>query len=122
RNVIKIASRDKRSFKNQHIEYDFLAPDSVNELFSGLEIIERSVGESLSKSRANKTIPETFIRQGRKILESNASLNKRKILVKGVENSNRDVQIVKVKEAYQLFRELIRYYGTLHLVESMETE
>ncbi|MCR6719576.1 MAG: DUF4954 family protein [Chitinophagaceae bacterium] len=82
RNVIKIASRDKRSFKNQHIEYDFLAPDSVNELFSGLEIIERSVGESLSKSRANKTIPETFIRQGRKILESNASLNKRKILVK----------------------------------------
>ncbi|MCR6719577.1 MAG: DUF4954 family protein [Chitinophagaceae bacterium] len=27
-----------------------------------------------------------------------------------------------MKEAYQLFRELIRYYGTLHLVESMETE
>lgn len=122
RNVNKYASRDKRGFKNQHIEYDFLAPDSVNELFSGLEILARAVGESLSKSRSSKTLPETFIRQGKKILESDTSLDKKTILARGVENSNRDVQLVKVKEAYQLFGELIRYYGTLQLVECMETE
>ena len=122
RNVNKYASRDKRGFKNQYIEYDFLAPDSVNELFTALDILARAVGESLAKDRNTKTLPEAFIRQGRKILESDVNLEKKTILAHGIENSTRDVQLVKTKEAYHLFRELIRYYGTLQLIGCMETE
>lgn len=122
RNVNKYASRDKRGFKNQHIEYDFLAPDSVNELFDALDIIAAAVGQSLSKTSGAKTTLESFIKKGKKILESNIRLDKKEIFIRGVENSNRLVQLVKVKEAYQLFQELIRYYGMIQLTESMEEE
>src|SRR5204862_7040959 len=39
RNHIKYGDRDKRTAKIQLIEYDFLAPDSVNEIFNSLELL-----------------------------------------------------------------------------------
>ena len=36
RNSGKYETRDKRAFKNQYLEYDYLAPDSINEIFDAL--------------------------------------------------------------------------------------
>ena len=47
----KYEGRDKRTFKNQYLEYDFLAPDSVNEIFDSLTLREKAVGESKSEGR-----------------------------------------------------------------------
>ena len=43
RNSGKYESRDKRTFKNQYLEYDFLAPDSVNEIFDGLYLLKKAI-------------------------------------------------------------------------------
>ncbi|HMC98855.1 MAG TPA: DUF4954 family protein, partial [Ferruginibacter sp.] len=40
RNARKYVDRDRRTEKIQHIEYDFLAPDTVNEMFDALKILE----------------------------------------------------------------------------------
>ena len=39
RNAWKYKDRDKRTYKTQLIEYDYLAPDTVNEIFDGLNIL-----------------------------------------------------------------------------------
>ncbi len=40
RNTWKIVARDKRKTKTQHIEADFLAPDTVEEIFTALDLLE----------------------------------------------------------------------------------
>src|SRR6187551_752794 len=68
RNSGKYESRDKRTFKNQFLEYDYLAPDSVNEMFDALELMKRSVGES--KSTGNKKLStQQAIKMGEQLLE-----------------------------------------------------
>lgn len=122
RNVSKYASRDKRTFRNQYLEYDYLAPDSVNELFDALDILAKAVGESTSKSGARKQSPETLIRNGHKWLSGDGKLDKKEIFAQGMENSHRKVQLIKVPESYRLFRELIQYYGIVQMIAFMEQE
>ncbi|PZR25021.1 MAG: DUF4954 domain-containing protein [Citrobacter freundii] len=122
RNAGKYESRDKRSFKNQYLEYDFLAPDSINEIFSSLELIRKAVGHSW-KNKGGKQLSEAAaIRKGAAVLDKKTSLAKTQVLINGVENSNRKVELVKAGEAYQIFKELIVYYGITQLISLHEKE
>ncbi|MEO8405306.1 MAG: DUF4954 family protein [Chitinophagaceae bacterium] len=118
RNSGKYESRDRRIDKTQYLEYDYLAPDSVNEIFDALTLLKKAVG----KSQGKKTTDELSIKAGEKLLEQNANLKGIEILAEGMENSNRKVQLIKVPEAYQLFKQLIVYYGISQLVTWIEKE
>ena len=119
RNSGKYESRDKRTFKNQYLEYDFLAPDSVNEIFDALELLKKAVG----KAKATKKISdEQAVESGEKLLEQKKSLSKLEVLIDGVENTSRKVQLVKVTEAYHLFKEMIIYYGVTQLLAWIEKD
>ena len=54
RNADKYVSRDKRIDKTQEIEYDFLAPDSVNELFVALQMMKQFTGKAYAKKNEVK--------------------------------------------------------------------
>jgi hypothetical protein len=116
RNAGKYATRDKRTEKLIEFEYDYLAPDTVNELFDSLEVMKKSVGETMAKEK-NKTSEEAAIRLGEKLLEQNKLPDNAEIFATGMENTNRQVQLIKVPKAYRLFKELIRYYGVSQLVK-----
>ena len=143
RNVTKYISRDKRTDKSLEIEYDFLAPDSVNELFDAL----RSLQLFTATAWAKKNLPAGLSaeakrrhdRQGKKniavastgsadlektgeaLLENDpVEVGKLEILASGFENSPRKVQLLKVPEASRLFKELIIFYGTTQLIQFME--
>lgn len=118
RNSGKYESRDKRIDKTQYLEYDFLAPDSVNEMFDALELMKKAVG----KSRKKNSTDLQAARSGEKLLEQRASLGNTEILVKGIENSDRKVQLIRVTEAYHVFKQLIVYYGVSRLVAWIEKE
>jgi len=122
RNAGKYESRDKRSFKNQYLEYDFLAPDSINEIFDGLVFLKKAVGLSQQKRGGKQLTPEQAIRLGEKLLEERADLTKMEILAEGVENTSRKVQLVKVTEAYHLFKELIVYHGISQVIGLISRE
>src|SRR5687768_15288241 len=111
RNAGKYESRDKRTFKNQFLEYDFLAPDSINEIFDALQLMKKAVGENRQKNTDKKITEEQILKSGEKLLEQKTNLEQQEILVTGIENTSRKVQLVKVTEAYHLFKELIVYYG-----------
>ena len=121
RNAGKYVSRDKRIDKSQKIEYDYLAPDSVNEMIEALEILKKATAISWA-TKNNTTIPDKdLVKKGESLLENETVVTaKLEILAEGFENSNRKVQLVKVTEAYRLFKELITYYGTLQLLEFIE--
>lgn len=87
RNTWKYVDRDKRIEKIQTIEYDYLAPDTINEMFTAIDLF--------SKISAD---------------ENNC------FYTNGFENSNRKTQILKLPEAMNLFKELIIFYGVNQLI------
>lgn len=118
RNSGKYVSRDKRINKTQLIEFEFLAPDSVNEIFNALDLLKKAVGKSKGQAKDNASAREA----GEKILEERIPLNGTEILAEGFENSNRKVQLIKATEAYHAYKEFIVYYGITELMKLMKEE
>ncbi|MBS1758058.1 MAG: DUF4954 family protein [Bacteroidetes bacterium] len=82
RNAWKYLDRDKRTEKLQRIEYDYLAPDTINEIFDSLSLLQKLSVEKDGSAR-----------------------------VSNLENSDRNTVIVKVPQAIKIFKELIFYYA-----------
>ncbi len=121
RNSGKYISRDKRIDKTQQIEYDFLAPDSVNEMFDALKLFKVFTAKSYAEKTNKPISPEHLEKEGGILLEnSTAEISSLVISAEGFENSNRKTQLIKVPEAYRLFKELITYYGITQLIEFIE--
>ena len=92
RNTWKYADRDRRTEKIQIIEYDYLAPDTINEIFNAIKIMIK-----LSSDEDGC------------------------YYIDGFENSNRKVEITKLPEALKLFTDLIIFYGATQLLEHIKT-
>lgn len=121
RNVTKYISRDKRTDQSIVIEYDYLAPDSVNEMFEALQLFKIASAQAMARHNKRKIREKDLLRNGELLLENNAAeVNELEILVDGFENSQRKVQLQKVPEAYRLFREQIIYYGATELIRYIE--
>ena len=88
RNAWKYADRDRRTDKIQLLEYNYLAPDTINELFDSLNILS-----ALQPNEEGVAITT------------------------GWENTIREVEVIKVPQSIALFNELIRYYGTMQLLQ-----
>ena len=87
RNAWKYKDRDKRTEKIQHIEYDYLAPDTINEMFDAIAYFK------------------------------NLKVNdKGEAVVSGWENTQRETVITKIPQAIKLFSELIRFYACTTLL------
>jgi len=119
RNAWKYQDRDKRFDKVQVLEYDYLAPDSINEIFEALTKLELYTGKAYLRSQ-KKTPSDTkeAIEVGRLLLKSNNKLvNQLEIVAEGMENSKRKTVLVKVLAAYHVFEDIVRFYGVKHLLE-----
>ena len=122
RNSSKYIDRDKRTDKTQHIEYDYLAPDSVNELFTALELLKKFTGKAFLQRENIGTIAsdEACLKVGMELLEKrDPIIQELTIVAADFENTKRPTIIIKALEAYHLFKELITYYGTTHLLKAL---
>lgn len=88
RNSFKYRDRDKREHPIQTIEYAFLAPDTVNEMFDSIALL----GNLKPDENGNAVI-------------------------QNVENSKRVCEVKKVRESIELFKDLIFFYGMTNLIE-----
>jgi len=117
RNAIKYADRDKRKERIQLIEYDYLAPDSVNEIFEALRLLRKFTGLAYAKRYKKKYSDKETLLTGERLLEEkNEEVNQLEILAEGFENSRRKTELIKVLPAYGIFKELITFYGVSQLV------
>lgn len=122
RNSWKYIDRDKRTDKTQLIEYNFLAPDSINEIIYSLEQLTVIVGTAYAKKFSQRMAPEDIKLTGKKLLEASDRLvNELELLVPDAENSDRPVVLIKGLQAYQLYKELITYYAVSAILQLVET-
>lgn len=139
RNSWKYVDRDQRIEKKQAIEFDYLAPDSVNEMIGALDLFKTLAGQALSRAK-EKTLnkpggtakPSTLEpgpidpelkKKGEELLEKNdPMLNELEFNASGFENSSRRVCIVKMGPSYRIFKQLIAYHAALELIKFIDRE
>jgi hypothetical protein len=93
RNAWKYEDRDRRTEKIHKIEFDYLAPDTINELFDAVKFLSAL-----------------------KVDDSGTAT------VTGWENLKRKTEIIKVPQAIALFKELIQFYGIIEIFKLVEAK
>lgn len=124
RNSWKYIDRDKRTDKTQLIEYDYLAPDSIEEMIHAMTLMEIATGKAWYTQHdplADQLSEHDLQEKGKELLmhdpEMVAGLQ---IFATDVENSSRKVQLLKVHRSYPLFRELINLYAVRNILSYLE--
>lgn len=126
RNAWKYVDRDKRKYKTPIFEYDYLAPDSVNELFKAREIIAIAVADAhLKKEKQPELQDESkLMALGVKLLatKQKKEIDALEIVVKGFENSKRKVKLIKSYDSYHIFEKIIFTYGIEAAIRFTDTK
>lgn len=109
RNSVKFQKRDLRITKEQNIEFDYLAPDTAEEMLAARQILLKALQESLPEIAQLAVIPKT----GKK--------NKSEIelhlpdMVKG-----KNAIILKPVQGFHLYGEMLKIYGARELKNTVE--
>jgi hypothetical protein len=107
RNSWKATTRDRRKIKKQHIETDYLAPDTVEEIITALSQIEgwmKAAGLPLDNEK-----PESDPR-----LEADA------LPADGLERYHRNTVILKPRRARAAYREMLLYYALKTFIDYLD--
>jgi hypothetical protein len=136
RNAWKYGDRDKRLEKTQLLEYNFLAPDSVHEIVSGIDQLQLIAAKSWLRHQAhhpnteeNKTgalnlFSETseLKNYGKQLLEKkDPSFISIPFMAEGFENSSRKIRVNKLVKAYGIYEELIIHYAIEQILIFLKT-
>lgn len=112
RNSYKYRKRDKRKVIRQHIETEYLAPDTVNEIFEACDLLCLWVAQNFNRAHASSHDQKNLTDMGKELLLTKASeVNSLHVYAWGLENSNEPVEVLKVVEAYHAYQEMLLYYG-----------
>ncbi len=110
RNAAKYKERDLRIEKIQLLEFDYLAPDTINEIIEAKKLLELYVGEAFitTKNDSKKLDAATI---GKKLLlQNDAIVTTLNVVGANIENSKRTVKIIKVQEAYNAYSTMVEEY------------
>jgi hypothetical protein len=111
RNAVKYKERDARTKKIQLLEFEYLAPDTVNEMANALQLLQQYVGTAWNKQQGKAGTVKTAATKGKQLLEaSDEIIGTLEVLATEVENSNRKVKIIKVQEAYNAYVQMLQKY------------
>ncbi|UCE47970.1 MAG: DUF4954 family protein, partial [Phycisphaerales bacterium] len=126
RNTWKFQARDKRKTKVQNIEFDSLAPDTIEEIFEARRLLEIWVGKahlrrdgSLIEGRSHEELAQI----GRQLLEGPPeNMAGLEVLGENMEKSARKVVILKAVDGYHAYGQMLHYYAVKNLLEYMEAD
>lgn len=105
RNAWKFKSRDKRKTREQMVETDFLAPDTIEEMFQGIAILHEAIQHTLNKQITIEEIVQDESLDNRLELKLDHIINKGKAIVH------------KPVQAIRLYQMMIFHYGALELIK-----
>lgn len=98
RNEKKFAKRDKRFYRNQHVEFSPLAPDTAEEIVCGRELLRHWTEQAYLAS------VRPACRQGREGGEV-------VVTAPGMEKGKRQVVVTKAAKGYMAYEEMLIYYA-----------
>ena len=114
RNSEKFKKRDKRTYGSQHIEFGFLAPDTIEDIVEARKKLEISVAEAYHKAIGDHaTHNEAELTDlGKTLLnQKNSPIAEMEITAEGMEKSRRKVLVIKVCEAYKAYGDMLLEYA-----------
>ncbi len=124
RNSWKFNTRDKRKLKVQNIEFDALAPDTVEEIFTAMGMLRRWTAKASLRAEGKNPddAGEAKLNElGRELLEGPAKrVDTLQVLGENIEHSTRKVIILKPHKAYRAYRRMLHYYAMKNLLAYME--
>ena len=124
RNTWKFQNRDKRKNKFQNIEFDSLAPDTVEEMFQARHLLEiwtakanlRNQGLSIEKNNEKE-----LMQLGHTLLSgSENQTSGLDILGENMEKSDRRIVILKAHKSYHAYADMIHYYAVKNLLDYLK--
>jgi len=124
RNTWKFQTRDKRKTRTQNIEFDSLAPDTAEEIFAAMRLLE--IWTARARLRADGETPDDrgddeLADLGRELLSAEADgTADLEVVGENMECSRRKVVIIKARRAYQAYRQMLHYYAVRNLLAWME--
>jgi hypothetical protein len=124
RNTWKFQNRDKRKNKIQNIEFDSLAPDTVEEIFHSRRLLEIWTAKAKLRQQSSsiKNEEKELIRIGRELLSgAEKDIAQLDILGENMEKSDRKVIILKAHKSYHAYADMIHYYAVKNLIDYLKT-
>ncbi len=124
RNAWKAAHRDKRVVKIQHIETDYLAPDTAEEIFHAMELLELWTGTAALRSGGEESAAyteEALRRYGCTLLAAKENrMAGLEVFAEGLERHKRPALILKPRKAWRAYNRMLRYYSLKALLTYAE--
>ena len=125
RNTWKFKNRDQRITKIQNIEFDSLAPDTIEEILKALDLLKIWTAKAHLKQnnqRVDDKAKQELIEIGNKILTGPAEKIKNlTVLGENMEKSRRKVVIINIQKAFKGYHQMLLYYAVKNLMEYMES-
>ncbi|MBN1868487.1 DUF4954 family protein [Candidatus Sumerlaeota bacterium] len=121
RNAHKFRTRAQTGPDGLRIEFDCVAPDTVEEMFSGIDLLETWTGEAwfreMNPSRVD--VPERELREkGRNLLSKfPEEVARIEVLAPACERSKRKVRVLKADRAWAAYRDMVVHYAVRVLGE-----
>jgi NDP-sugar pyrophosphorylase family protein len=125
RNTSKYLSRDKRRRKIQNIEFETLAPDTMEETIEARKLLEVWVAKAYLRSKGED--PDTHeyydLRAlGKQLLDHEpATVDALEVFGEQMEKGHRKVRILKPRKAYHAYGDMITYYAVNTILHYLET-
>jgi hypothetical protein len=124
RNTWKFQNRDKRKNIIQNIEFDSLAPDTVEEMFRARHLLEIWTAKAKLRQQSSSIINDEkeLIRIGRELLSgAEKEIVQLDILGENMEKSDRRIVILKAHKSYHAYADMIHYYAVKNLIDYLKT-
>lgn len=117
----KFRNRDMRKSKSQNIEFDFLAPDTVEEIINARFLLQvwlaKATARQINESVEGKDDYE-LAQMGQKLLtESPERTVRLEVLGENMEKSRRKVVILGLCKAWEAYGQMIEYYAAKNLLD-----
>ena len=127
RNSWKYRTRDKRRTKVQNIEFDTFAPDTMQEVIHARELLELWVGKAYVNDNENEnskhnTLNSKQVKEtGRRLLQGDRKVVDNLIILgEDMENSRREVRILKTYDAYHAYGDMLIHYAMSNVLNYFE--
>ena len=124
RNSWKYNARDKRKHKQQHIEFNAYAPDTMEEAMYAKTLLEKYTAKAWLKREGLPTdeTEDVLMAKGKELLNGDkALLQGLEIFANDVEKGSRKVKLLKVYEAYNAYSDMIVYYAITNIIKYFAT-
>ncbi|MBN1349031.1 DUF4954 family protein [candidate division KSB1 bacterium] len=123
RNAWKFGERDRRVIKNQHIEVDYLAPDTVEEMLAALDMLALAAGKSAANT-LNKHLESDaeFMQFGKALLDNQDPVLKKLTITLPDQVNRCDALVLKAQQAFIAYKNYILFYCLRTLIDSMHEQ